>query len=68
LGATDLVIPRWNGLICVHAQEQVAGFWERNGFKIDEGMGRWSEEGIQHVGMFQRLEIGEGRSVIKSGE
>ena len=58
LGATsERDIPKWNGLICVHAQEQVIGAWEKWGFKIDEGMGKWEEEGIGHVGMFQRLAI-----------
>ncbi|KAI2610877.1 acyl-CoA N-acyltransferase [Hypoxylon fragiforme] len=50
-------IPKWNGLICCHAQEQVASLYERWGFRVDEGMGRWFEEGIPHVGMFQRLNI-----------
>ncbi|CEJ79965.1 Putative Acetyltransferase [[Torrubiella] hemipterigena] len=59
MGATrETDIPSWNGLVCVHAQEQVKGAWERWGFKVDEGMGRWWEEGIAHVGMFQRLKIG----------
>ncbi|KAH7367157.1 acetyltransferase [Plectosphaerella cucumerina] len=58
LGAdTGEEIPRWGGLVCVHAQEQVIGAWERYGFQVDEGMGRWREEGIWHVGMFQRLEF-----------
>ncbi|OAA71023.1 acetyltransferase [Akanthomyces lecanii RCEF 1005] len=52
-------IPSWGGLVCVHAQQKVQSFWERCGFKIDEGMGTWWEEGIVHVGMFQRLPIDE---------
>ncbi|OAR00454.1 hypothetical protein LLEC1_05864 [Akanthomyces lecanii] len=52
-------IPSWGGLVCVHAQKKVQSFWERCGFKIDEGMGTWWEEGILHVGMFQRLPIDE---------
>jgi predicted GNAT family N-acyltransferase len=52
-------IPVWNGLICVHAQEQVEKFWEKWGFKRDELMGTWDEEGIMHVGMFHRLDIGD---------
>jgi GNAT superfamily N-acetyltransferase len=51
-------LPVWKGLICVHAQEQVVGTWKRWGFEVDEGMGRWDEEGIMHVGMFTRLPIG----------
>ena len=50
-------VPVWNGLICVHAQEQVEKAWAKWGFKVDEGMGTWDEEGMIHVGMFQRLEF-----------
>jgi predicted GNAT family N-acyltransferase len=50
-------IPTWKGLLCVHAQEQVTKAWAKWGFKVDEGMGQWDEEGIKHVGMFQRLPI-----------
>ncbi|KAH8900882.1 putative acetyltransferase, GNAT family [Thozetella sp. PMI_491] len=50
-------LPKWNGLVCCHAQESVIGAWEKCGFKIDQGMGKWTEEGIPHVGMFVRLEI-----------
>ena len=58
VGATsERDIPKWNGLVCVHAQEQVQGAWAKWGFQVDEGMGEWWEEGIPHVGMFQRLAI-----------
>lgn len=58
LGASNTSeVHRWKGLICVHAQEQVAKAWAKWGFKLDEGMGTWIEEGINHVGMFQRLEL-----------
>jgi len=50
-------IPVWKGLVCIHAQEYIASAWTKWGFKIDEGMGKWDEEGILHVGMFQRLNI-----------
>ncbi|KAK7425246.1 hypothetical protein QQZ08_008266 [Neonectria magnoliae] len=50
-------VPKWNGLVCVHAQKQVVGAWARWGFELDEGMGEWWEEGIAHVGMFQRLDV-----------
>lgn len=57
MGATsEREVPKWEGLVCVHAQEQVAKAWEKWGFKVDEGMGRWWEEGIPHVGMFCRVE------------
>ncbi|KAI0418660.1 hypothetical protein F5X98DRAFT_106995 [Xylaria grammica] len=55
-GNTD-DIPKWNGLVCVHAQESVIKVYERWGFKVDKGMGKFYEEGILHVGMFQRLEV-----------
>ncbi|AEO62046.1 hypothetical protein MYCTH_2312964 [Thermothelomyces thermophilus ATCC 42464] len=50
-------LPRWNGLICCHAQEGAVKVWEKCGFRMDEGMGRWFEEGIPHVGMFLRVEV-----------
>lgn len=50
-------VPKWEGLVCCHAQEQVADAWEKLGFKIDKGMGTWVEEGIAHVGMFQRVDV-----------
>lgn len=50
-------VPRWNGLLCVHAQKAVAPTWARWGFVVDEQMGEWKEEEILHVGMFLRLEI-----------
>lgn len=45
----------WKGLVCVHAQKGAVKTWVRNGFAVDEGMGRWFEGGIPHVGMFLRL-------------
>jgi predicted GNAT family N-acyltransferase len=50
-------IVAWRGLVCIHAQEQVASAWAKLGFKLDEGMGKWTEAGIPHVGMFQQLEL-----------
>jgi len=47
----------WRGLVFIHAQKQVQGFWEKYGFKVDEGMGTWDEEGIEHVGMWRRIPI-----------
>ncbi|KAI1659257.1 hypothetical protein F4813DRAFT_354394 [Daldinia decipiens] len=57
-------IPKWNGLVCCHAQESVVKLYERWGFKVDEGMGKWYEEGIPHVGMFLRLHIKEGNPKV----
>ncbi|RYP55771.1 hypothetical protein DL771_012362 [Monosporascus sp. 5C6A] len=50
-------IPKWNGLVICHAQESVTKVYEQWGFKLDEGMGKWYEEGIPHVGMAVRLKI-----------
>ncbi|KLU91583.1 hypothetical protein MAPG_10101 [Magnaporthiopsis poae ATCC 64411] len=54
-GGSDVTPPKWDGLVCCHAQEQVRHVWARFGFEVDEGMGRWWEEGMPHVGMFCRL-------------
>ncbi|CDM31619.1 hypothetical protein DTO013E5_2108 [Penicillium roqueforti] len=45
----------WRGLVLVHAQVDVEGMYAGLGFVTDESMGRWVEEGIEHVGMFRRL-------------
>jgi predicted GNAT family N-acyltransferase len=50
-------IPRWKGLVCVHAREEAVSTWTRNGFVLDNGMGTWFEAGIRHVGMFYRLDL-----------
>ncbi|CCC14012.1 unnamed protein product [Sordaria macrospora k-hell] len=51
------MMPKWRGLFCVHAQVSAIGVWKRAGFVVDEEMGRWWEEGIEHVGMFQRVDV-----------
>lgn len=48
---------KWNGLVLVHAQVSVEGMYARLGFVTDESMGRWYEEGIEHVGMWRRVEV-----------
>ncbi|KAK3491249.1 acyl-CoA N-acyltransferase [Neurospora hispaniola] len=50
------MMPKWRGLFCVHAQVSAVGAWQRAGFVVDEEMGRWWEEGIEHVGMFCRVD------------
>ncbi|KAL8727692.1 MAG: hypothetical protein Q9166_005865 [cf. Caloplaca sp. 2 TL-2023] len=47
----------WNGLVLSHAQKSVQGWWEKMGFQLDEGLGVWWEEGIEHVGMWRRLQL-----------
>lgn len=45
LDATDedskLDIPKWRGLVCVHAQKTAVSLWEKWGFEVDEKMGEW---------------------------
>jgi hypothetical protein len=55
--ASTYDIPKWNGLVCLHAQESLVDVYERWGFRVDKGMGTWYEDGIPHVGMFQRLKV-----------
>lgn len=49
----------WNGLVLVHAQRDVERFYRGVGFETDDGMGVWTEEGIDHVGMWRRLDLGD---------
>jgi len=53
----------WRGLVLVHAQAApgVQKVWRKYGFEADEGMGVWDEEGIDHVGMWRRLDVDGGR-------
>ena len=55
--ANERDIPKWNGLVCAHAQTQATKAWKKWGFEADEEMGTWFEEGISHLGVFQRLNI-----------
>jgi len=48
---------QWQGLVLVHAQVQVEKMYKGLGFQTDESLGRWDEEGIEHVGMFRRVEV-----------
>ena len=47
----------WKGLVLIHAQTQVQHVWERLGFVRDVEMGNWDEEGMDHVGMWKRVEL-----------
>ncbi|PCH01391.1 Acyl-CoA N-acyltransferase [Penicillium occitanis (nom. inval.)] len=47
----------WNGLIGLHAQVQVERMYAAMGYVTDEAMGRWHEEGIEHLGMFKRVAV-----------
>ncbi|TDZ32815.1 hypothetical protein C8035_v011076 [Colletotrichum spinosum] len=59
-------VPKWGGLVCVHAQKSVVELWKEFGFQVDEGMGTWWEEGIEHRGMFLRLDVNSFPGLIKS--
>ena len=47
----------WRGLVCCHAQTTAMGMWARNGFEADKSLGKWFEEGMEHVGMLKRCEV-----------
>ena len=47
----------WKGLVLVHAQVSVEKVWAKMGFVTDEKLGRWDEEGIEHLGMWRRIEL-----------
>lgn len=47
----------WSGLVMVHAQSEVEGVYTRQGFTTDKRLGRWKEEGIEHVGMVRRIDV-----------
>ncbi|KAL3467943.1 acyl-CoA N-acyltransferase [Aspergillus heterothallicus] len=49
--------PVWKGLALVHAQVDVEKMYGRLGFVTDKSMGTWVEEGIDHVGMWKRLNV-----------
>ncbi|KAJ5651098.1 Acyl-CoA N-acyltransferase [Penicillium longicatenatum] len=51
------IIKKWDGLVLVHAQVDVEQMYRGLGFQTDESLGRWDEEGIEHVGMFRRLKL-----------
>lgn len=47
----------WSGLVLVHAQVDVEKMYQRLGFETDDALGRWDEEGIEHVGMWRRVQV-----------
>ena len=54
----DAELGAWKGLVLVHAQKGVESFYKRLGFVLDEELGEWVEEGIGHVGMWRRIDVG----------
>lgn len=55
----------WKGLVLVHAQVGVQKVWRKYGFETDESMGTWDEEGIDHVAMWRRVSVDQGRRTSK---
>jgi len=53
----DTGLGEWKGLLLAHAQKSVESWYKSLGFELDEGMGRWWEEGIEHVAMWKRVEV-----------
>ncbi|RMZ79085.1 hypothetical protein DV737_g3589, partial [Chaetothyriales sp. CBS 132003] len=47
----------WQGDVLCHAQVAVEKMYERLGFRTDDRLGRWVEEGIDHLGMWRRIEV-----------
>ncbi|KAK3703004.1 hypothetical protein LTR37_014734 [Vermiconidia calcicola] len=54
----------FRGLVLVHAQTGVQKLWRKYGFETDESMGTWDEEGMEHVGMWKRVDVSDGRRRI----
>jgi predicted GNAT family N-acyltransferase len=57
LGASRFGDLEWKGLVMVHAQLDAVRFYAKNGFVVDEELGTWIEEGIEHVAMWKRIEL-----------
>lgn len=65
---------QWEGLIMIHAQVAIKALWEKHGFSEElrneageveiAAEPHWMEEGIEHVGMWKRLEVKRGRSAM----
>lgn len=51
----------YKGLLLVHSQVGVQKVWKRHGFETDESMGTWDEVGIDHVGMWKRVDCSKAR-------
>ena len=47
----------WDGLVLTHAQSVIERMYAKMGFVTDEKLGRWDEEGIEHLGMWRKIEV-----------
>lgn len=63
-GKEGEVLDRWEGLVLVHAQTGVERLWKSWGFVKDTTMGTWVEEGIEHVGMWRRVDVVRRRASV----
>lgn len=54
----DRVLGDWRGLVLAPWQKSKVGWYKKLGFKQDGGMRAWWEEGLEHVGMWRRVEVG----------
>ncbi|KAL4879441.1 acyl-CoA N-acyltransferase [Aspergillus karnatakaensis] len=50
-------LQKWKGLSLIHAQVDVEKMYAKLGFETDKEFGNWTEEGIEHVGMWKRLAV-----------
>ena len=53
----DKELGDWKGLVLIFAQTKVEGWYKKLGFETDEGLGKIWEAGIEHVGMWRRVEV-----------
>lgn len=51
------ILEPWKGLVLVHAQKITERTYAKWGFVMDEALGTWWEEGIEHVGMWRRVPV-----------
>lgn len=47
----------WKGHVLTHAQVYIEGMYVKLGFVTDARLGRWDEEGIEHLGMWRKLDL-----------
>jgi predicted GNAT family N-acyltransferase len=66
----------WEGLVMIHAQANLKKMWEKHGFSEElrnekneveiAAEPHWVEEGIEHIGMWKRIDVKRGRSGLSS--
>ncbi|KIX94788.1 uncharacterized protein Z520_09478 [Fonsecaea multimorphosa CBS 102226] len=60
------ISPEWDGLVLCHAQVSVEKMYGKLGFVTDERLGRWMEEGIEHLGMWRDLKLSQPSDPVSS--